>query len=688
MTLTWDDPGKDVYIASYRYTTDGGDTWTEIPDSQSTVQGQLTRYTVPNLTNGQAYTFAVLAENAIGTSPPSATVTATPEGGPPAKPTGLSAAPRNAEATLTWDDPSDASITNYQVKQGNAAWADISSSSASTTSHTVGTLTNGTSYTFQIRAVNDHDGDNTDDPGPASDAVTVTPGLPTAPASLSVAPGDAQVILTWSAPASDGGSAVTGYEYTSNADAATPTWTDVPDSGSGGANETEYTVTSLVNNTAYAFAVRAENANGQGPATPTLRATPVPPGTPQRPARLKANPGHEQVRLTWALPAVQHPVTSYEYRQSTDGGTTWTLWTEIDDSDATTTEHLLTGLTNDTTYTFELRALKDSTAGPSARAQATPSRTAADEVIDRGSSGQLTSPTGGTYTVTQISPPAGLNWRIAVPGTTEIDDRTFIVRSLQGGTPETSPRYTFTSTGQEGLDIQVDPRLDGRAQVCLEPSQLLGREAGSQPLLVLRYNGTSMIWEQLQDTTTDGGMVCGTTSAFSAFVLVLRHVSTIGLSGSWSRAETAFMPQKKYIVRLTAPEREVCQQTVRKLSGSSEKARRAQILLKADADGPGWTDQQIADALSCRTKTVENVRQRCVQEGFERALERKRRALPPGLKRLDGEQEAQVIALRLGSPPEGYANWSLRLLARRVVELGVVESVSHETIRRTLKKTR
>ena len=148
------------------------------------------------------------------------------------------------------------------------------------------------------------------------------------------------------------------------------------------------------------------------------------------------------------------------------------------------------------------------------------------------------------------------------------------------------------------------------------------------------------------------------------------------------------MPQKKYIVRLTAPEREVCQQTVRKLSGSSEKARRAQILLKADADGPGWTDQQIADALSCRTKTVENVRQRCVQEGFERALERKRRALPPGLKRLDGEQEAQVIALRLGSPPEGYANWSLRLLARRVVELGVVESVSHETIRRTLKKTR
>ena len=115
--------------------------------------------------------------------------------------------------------------------------------------------------------------------------------------------------------------------------------------------------------------------------------------------------------------------------------------------------------------------------------------------------------------------------------------------------------------------------------------------------------------------------------------------------------------------------------------------RRGQILLKADADGPAWTDQQIADAFSCRTKTVENIRQRCVLQGFEQALERKRRESPPVPKLLNGEQEAQVIALRLGLPPKGYANWSLRLLARRVVELAIVESVSHETIRRTLKKT-
>ena len=109
--------------------------------------------------------------------------------------------------------------------------------------------------------------------------------------------------------------------------------------------------------------------------------------------------------------------------------------------------------------------------------------------------------------------------------------------------------------------------------------------------------------------------------------------------------------------------------------------------MQTDADGPAWTDQQVADAVPCRTKTVENIRQRCVLEGFERALERKRRESPPVPKLLNGEQEARIIALRLGPPPKGYANWSLRLLARRVVELAIVESVSHETVRRTLKKT-
>ena len=144
---------------------------------------------------------------------------------------------------------------------------------------------------------------------------------------------------------------------------------------------------------------------------------------------------------------------------------------------------------------------------------------------------------------------------------------------------------------------------------------------------------------------------------------------------------------KKYIVRLTDGERETLQSVVKKLKGSSQKVRRAQILLKADADGPNWTDERIAEAFSCRTKTVENIRQRLVTEGFDVALDGKKRETPPRQKRLTGEQEAKVIALRLGKPPAGFANWSLRLLADQVVELEIVDSVSHETVRQTLKKT-
>ena len=145
--------------------------------------------------------------------------------------------------------------------------------------------------------------------------------------------------------------------------------------------------------------------------------------------------------------------------------------------------------------------------------------------------------------------------------------------------------------------------------------------------------------------------------------------------------------KKKYIVRLTDEERNVLRDVAKKLKGTSQKVRRAHVLLKADADGPNWTDKKIAEAFSCRTKTVENIRQRLVTDGFEVALNGKERESPPRQKRLDGEQEAKVIALRLGKAPQGFANWTLRLLARHVVELGIVDSVSHETLRKTLKKT-
>lgn len=144
---------------------------------------------------------------------------------------------------------------------------------------------------------------------------------------------------------------------------------------------------------------------------------------------------------------------------------------------------------------------------------------------------------------------------------------------------------------------------------------------------------------------------------------------------------------KKYIVRLTDEERAICHAVIKKLKGSSQKVRRAQILLKSDADGPAWTDEKIAEAFNCRVQTIENLRKRVVTESFESALEGKKRANPPTPPKLDGAAEAKLIAMRLGKPPQGFGRWTLQLLADQLVKLEVVESICSETVRKTLKKT-
>ena len=144
---------------------------------------------------------------------------------------------------------------------------------------------------------------------------------------------------------------------------------------------------------------------------------------------------------------------------------------------------------------------------------------------------------------------------------------------------------------------------------------------------------------------------------------------------------------KKFVVRLSEQERQVCQEVVKKLKGTSQKVRRAQMLLKADADGPCWTDARIAEAFSCRVQTIENLRKRLVTEGFETALNGKERESPPTPPLLDGQGEAKLIALRLGKPPAGYGRWTLQLLADQLVALEMVDSISIETVRKTLKKT-
>ena len=148
------------------------------------------------------------------------------------------------------------------------------------------------------------------------------------------------------------------------------------------------------------------------------------------------------------------------------------------------------------------------------------------------------------------------------------------------------------------------------------------------------------------------------------------------------------MPLPKYIVRLTAAERAELDELIRTGKRAASVIIHARILLKADASagGPGWDDERIAEAVECGASTVYRVRQAFVEEGLTAALFRKK---PTGrqYRKLDGAQEAHLIALACGAPPAGRNHWTLRLLADRLVELDVVDSISPECVRMTLKKT-
>jgi hypothetical protein len=145
---------------------------------------------------------------------------------------------------------------------------------------------------------------------------------------------------------------------------------------------------------------------------------------------------------------------------------------------------------------------------------------------------------------------------------------------------------------------------------------------------------------------------------------------------------------KKYILKLTVEERVELNRVVSRGNAAGWKRQRAQALLKCDqaAEGPSWTDERIADAFGCTTRSLESWRKQAVERGPLALLARQARTVSPESLKLDGQQEARLTALACSTPPAGHARWSLRLLADRLVELEVVEAISHETVRRALKK--
>jgi len=143
----------------------------------------------------------------------------------------------------------------------------------------------------------------------------------------------------------------------------------------------------------------------------------------------------------------------------------------------------------------------------------------------------------------------------------------------------------------------------------------------------------------------------------------------------------------KYVVRLTMEERRTLESLVAEGRAAADRLLRARMLLKADVGqgGPGWSDEKIAEAFEVGLSTIHRLRQRLVEDGFEAALVRKPRSRHRAPK-LDGEKEARLVALACSAPPEGRARWTLQLLADKLVELEVVESISDEAVRQRLKK--
>lgn len=149
------------------------------------------------------------------------------------------------------------------------------------------------------------------------------------------------------------------------------------------------------------------------------------------------------------------------------------------------------------------------------------------------------------------------------------------------------------------------------------------------------------------------------------------------------------MPAKKYIVELSDKEKSYLQRIIKTGKAAARKIQHAQILLKADSGphGPAWIDKKIARAFSVRPRTVERIRKRLVEHGLEDALTRRRSPSGPRRRKLDGDAEARLIALTCSKPPKGQSRWTLQLLADKLVELRIVDSIGRETVRKTLKKT-
>ena len=330
--LSWNQTG--AIVTDYEYELDGSGDWIATGSTDKS-------YTVRRLNNRQLYRFKVRGVNDDGNGPASAEAQATPNAQPPDPPTDLKAVAGDGQVTLTWTAPKSdggTAITHYQYEQ-NGNWHSTVPRDSTDTTYTVTGLTNQRTYRFRVQAFNESQaGPST--PSKVAEARPTGPTPPDAPTGLSAVAGDGRVELSWTAPESDGGFRITGYEYEKN---GSGDW--VPTRGTAASR----TLRGLENGREYTFRVRAVNRLGSGAASdPSQPVTPA--RAPDAPTMLVAVAGDEQVELTWTAPASDggSVITGYQYEQG-DGN-----WISTQSTDIT---HTVTYLVNGRSHTFRVRSI-------------------------------------------------------------------------------------------------------------------------------------------------------------------------------------------------------------------------------------------------------------------------------------------------------------------------------------------
>ncbi len=389
ITLSWDDPLEQLLVYGVNSRQ-----WRRRPVSAdpALAPGAWTEWvTVAGATSGSVIIpasqlggstineFQVRGENPLGLGTPSS-VTAGLAQYLPATPTGLAAEAGDGSVTLTWTDPVDASIGPWEYRQATGVGAfgpwQTAVANAPATSHTVVGLVNGTTYRFQLRAVNGLGA------GAASGVVSATPQAadavaPAAVTGVTTAAGDTQVVVSWAAPDADDPE-VTGYQLRYAAGTAGyGQWTAL-----SGVTEADlsFTVTGLVNGVEHRFQIRAVNSIGEGPASTAATATPTA-AAPGAPIGLTATGADARVHLAWTAPSGVSEITRWEIRRRL-GTAPWVDWTAIEGSDVNTVTHTVLALLNDTTHGFQIRAVNAVGTGPaSPEVTATPQAEAPDALV-------------------------------------------------------------------------------------------------------------------------------------------------------------------------------------------------------------------------------------------------------------------------------------------------------------------